>query len=233
MRVSIVIPLHNEAPNVDLVYHELREFAGEDHRIAEIIFVDDGSTDGTYERILRACADDMRVTAIRLRRNFGQTAALSAGFDTATGEVICPMDGDLQNDPRDIPLLLEKINLGYDVVSGWRKERKDTWLTRRVPSWFANRLISKITNVRLHDYGCALKAYRREVLLGTVAKSSRCGCHRNGAEPGAVADGDVCIVEDDAVRHPEPSATPRLGQCEVNARGHRIGQTVERERRQM
>jgi len=166
MRVSIVIPLHNEAPNVDLLYRELREFAGEDHRVAEIIFVDDGSTDGTYERLVRGCADDMRVTVLRLRRNFGQTAALSAGFDAATGEVICPMDGDLQNDPRDIPALLEKINLGYDVVSGWRKERKDPWLTRRVPSWLANRLISKITSVRLHDYGCALKAYRREVLSG-------------------------------------------------------------------
>ena len=174
MRVSIVIPLHNEAPNADLLYRELREFAGEDHRVAEIIFVDDGSTDGTYERLDRACADDIRVTVLRLRRNFGQTAALSAGFDAATGDVICPMDGDLQNDPRDIPALLEKIDEGYDVVSGWRKDRKDTWLTRRVPSWLANRLISKITGVRLHDYGCTLKAYRREVLSRTSGSTARC-----------------------------------------------------------
>lgn len=167
MKVSIVIPLHNEAPNADLLYRELKEFAGEERRISEIIFVDDGSTDGTYERLKQAAQDDIRVKVIRLRRNFGQTAALSAGFDAATGDVICPMDGDLQNDPRDIPNLLEKIDEGYDVVSGWRKDRKDKWLTRRVPSWLANRLISKITSVRLHDYGCSLKAYRREVLEGT------------------------------------------------------------------
>jgi glycosyltransferase involved in cell wall biosynthesis len=166
MRVSIVVPLHNEALNAELLYRELREFAAEEQRIVEMIFVDDGSTDDTYERLVRASAGDPRVTVLRLRRNFGQTAALSAGFDLATGDVICPMDGDLQNDPREIPLLLAKIEEGYDVVSGWRKDRKDAWLTRRVPSWAANKLISKITNVRLHDYGCALKAYRREVLRG-------------------------------------------------------------------
>jgi glycosyltransferase involved in cell wall biosynthesis len=166
MRVSIVVPLHNEAPNAELLCRELREFAGEDRRVVELIFVDDGSTDDTCERLVRACAGDPRATVLRLRRNFGQTAALSAGFDIATGDVICPMDGDLQNDPRDIPSLLAKIDEGYDVVSGWRKERRDAWLTRRAPSWAANRLISKITNVRLHDYGCALKAYRREVLRG-------------------------------------------------------------------
>jgi glycosyltransferase involved in cell wall biosynthesis len=166
MRVSIVVPLHNEALNATLLYRELREFAAEEPRVVELIFVDDGSTDDTCERIVQASAGDPRVTVLRLRRNFGQTAALSAGFDIATGDVICPMDGDLQNDPRDIPSLLAKIDEGYDVVSGWRKERQDAWLTRRAPSWAANRLISKITNVRLHDYGCALKAYRREVLHG-------------------------------------------------------------------
>ena len=166
MRVSIVVPLHNEAMNAEPLYRELRQFADEEKRVAEMIFVDDGSTDDTYERLVRASAGDPRVTVLRLRRNFGQTAALSAGFDIATGDVICPMDGDLQNDPREIPLLLAKIDEGYDVVSGWRKDRKDAWLTRRVPSWAANKLISKITNVRLHDYGCALKAYRREVLRG-------------------------------------------------------------------
>jgi glycosyltransferase involved in cell wall biosynthesis len=166
MRVSIVVPLHNEAMNAEQLYRELREFAAGEKRVAEMIFVDDGSTDDTYERLVRACAGDPHATVLRLRRNFGQTAALSAGFDIATGDVICPMDGDLQNDPREIPSLLAKIDEGYDVVSGWRKDRKDAWLTRRVPSWAANRLISKITNVRLHDYGCALKAYRREVLRG-------------------------------------------------------------------
>jgi len=167
MKVSVVVPLYNEAENVDALCRELRGFADEERSIAEIIFVDDGSTDGTYERVCGACGDDARVTVVRLRRNFGQTAALSAGFDIAEGDVICPMDGDLQNDPRDIPRLVAKIEEGYDVVSGWRKDRKDAWLTRKVPSWIANRLISKITSVRLHDYGCSLKAYRREVLEGT------------------------------------------------------------------
>ena len=166
MKISIVVPLYNEADSVAPLCRELFEFAAEEPRVAEIIFVDDGSTDGTFERLVTACRDDNRAIVVRLRRNFGQTAALSAGFDVATGDVVCPLDGDMQNDPRDIPRLVEQIEAGYDVVSGWRKERKDAWLTRRVPSWAANRLISKITGVRLHDYGCSLKAYRREVLAG-------------------------------------------------------------------
>ena len=166
MKVSIVIPLFNEADNVEPLYSELRRFADQDERVTEIIFVDDGSTDTTYDQLTVFCADDPRVRVLRLRRNFGQTAALSAGFDVAGGDVICPMDGDRQNDPNDIPRLLEKIEEGYDVVSGWRQDRKDAWLTRRVPSWVANRLISKITSVRLRDYGCSLKAYRREVIEG-------------------------------------------------------------------
>ncbi len=166
MNVSIVVPVYNEAANVDRLCEELRGFAATECRISQIIFIDDGSTDGTYQRLVEVSGNDPLVHVLRLRRNFGQTAALSAGFDVATGDVICPMDGDLQNDPHDIPKLLAKIEEGYDVVSGWRKDRKDTWLTRRVPSWTANRIISKITNVRLHDYGCSLKAYRREVIEG-------------------------------------------------------------------
>ncbi len=164
MDVSIVVPLFNEADNVEQLYHELRDLAMHDERIKEIIFVDDGSVDTTYNRLLAFCGDDPKVTVLRLRRNFGQTAAMSAGFDIARGNVVCSMDGDLQNDPKDIPRLLEKIEAGYDVVSGWRKERKDPLLTRRFPSWAANKLISKITSVPLHDYGCSLKAYRRDVL---------------------------------------------------------------------
>ena len=166
MKVSIVIPLYNEVDNVEQLYHELRNLADRDERIAEIIFIDDGSGDTTFDHLKFITGDDPRVTVVRLRRNFGQTAALSAGFDRATGDVICSMDGDLQNDPADIPKLLEKIEEEYDVVSGWRKDRKDKWLTRRVPSWCANKLISKITSVPLHDYGCSLKAYRREVIQG-------------------------------------------------------------------
>jgi len=167
MKVSIVIPLHNEAPNVEELCRELRLFADGEPRVEQIVFVDDGSSDGTYDRLIAVANSDPRIKVLRLRRNFGQTAALCAGFDAATGDVICPMDGDLQNDPNDIPRLLEKIDEGNDVVSGWRKDRKDAWLSRRVPSWFANKLISKITSVHLHDYGCSLKAYRREVLEGT------------------------------------------------------------------
>ena len=166
MKVSVVVPLLNESPNVSQLVKELQELADADDRIAELIFVDDGSTDDSFEQLKAATAGDGRVTLIRLRRNFGQTAALSAGFDTAAGDVIVPMDGDLQNDPADIPRLLEKLDEGYDVVSGWRTDRQDKFLTRRLPSIIANRLISKITSVRLHDYGCSLKAYRREVLQG-------------------------------------------------------------------
>lgn len=167
MNVSIVIPVHNEAENADMLCHELKEFAAEERRVMQVILVDDGSTDGTYDLLKDEVKGDPLFSIIRLRRNFGQTAALSAGFDAAVGDVVVPMDGDLQNDPHDIPKLLQKIEEGYDVVSGWRKDRKDKWLTRRLPSWIANRLISKITSVNLHDYGCSLKAYRREVLEGT------------------------------------------------------------------
>ena len=164
--VSIVVPLFNEAENVEPLYEEIRAVADADGRIREIIFVDDGSADGTFDILSRACAGDARVTVIRLRRNFGQSAALAAGFDRAAGDVVVPMDGDRQNDPADIPRLLDKLDEGYDVVSGWRKERKDRWLTRTLPSVIANMLISRITSVKLHDYGCSLKAYRKEVIEG-------------------------------------------------------------------
>jgi glycosyltransferase involved in cell wall biosynthesis len=129
----------------------------------EFLFVDDGSTDGTYQRLRAITQRDPRLRIVRFRRNFGQTAALSAGIDHARGEIIIPMDGDLQNDPQDIPRLLEKLAEGYDVVSGWRVRRQDA-LHRRLPSMIANRLISWLSGVRLHDYGCSLKAYRRRVL---------------------------------------------------------------------
>ena len=159
-RLSIVIPLYNEEANVEELYERLDQ-AVED--TAEFIFVDDGSRDGTHELLTAIAESDPRVRVIRFRRNFGQTAALSAGIDHARGEIIVPMDGDLQNDPQDIPRLLEKLDEGYDVVSGWRINRKDP-LGKRLPSQLANRLISWISGVQLHDYGCSLKAYRRDVL---------------------------------------------------------------------
>ncbi len=164
MRLSVVIPVHNEEANLpELVSGLDRVLAGLDGD-SEIIVVDDGSTDGTFAALRRLHAESPRLRVIRLRTNFGQSAALAAGFDAAKGEVVVTMDGDLQNDPADLPVLLTKLEEGYDVVSGWRRPRQDPFWRRRVPSILANWLISQITGVALHDYGCALKAYRREVL---------------------------------------------------------------------
>jgi glycosyltransferase involved in cell wall biosynthesis len=162
--LSVVIPAYNEEENVPILYEKLKKVLdslGEDY---EIIFVDDGSTDGTYQRLKQLAEKDSRLKVIRFKRNYGQTAAMSAGFEHAKGDVIITLDADLQNDPEDIPILLEKLKEGYHVVSGWRKDRKDPFLSRRLPSMVANWLISKITGVHLHDYGCTLKAYRAEVV---------------------------------------------------------------------
>ncbi|MFC1888821.1 glycosyltransferase family 2 protein [Thermodesulfobacteriota bacterium] len=163
-RISVIIPLFNESQNVRPLYAKLADVLERSGLSYEIIFVDDGSTDGTgpiTEEIHRA---DPKVVVIQFHRNFGQTAALSAGFDAARGRIIVPMDGDMQNDPEDIPALLERIDEGYDVVSGWRRKRKDSLLRRRIPSILANAIISRISGVRLHDYGCTLKAYRTGVI---------------------------------------------------------------------
>lgn len=162
--ISIVIPLYNEEENVELLYESVSMALKESGRRWEIIMVDDGSSDATLAILKKIAAGETSVKVISFRRNFGQTAAMAAGFDNAEGEVVIPMDGDLQNDPDDIPRLLEKVEEGFDVVSGWRKDRKDRFINRKLPSMIANWLISKITGVHLHDYGCTLKAYRREVL---------------------------------------------------------------------
>lgn len=162
--LSVVIPLFNEERNIEPLYSRLKEALegfGVDY---EIIMVDDGSTDGSFKILKGLQAKDPLLRVVRLRRNFGQTAAFAAGFDYARGEVIVTLDADLQNNPADIPALLAKIEEGYDVVSGWRVERKDPFLSRRLPSIVANFLISQVIGVRLHDYGCSLKAYRREVI---------------------------------------------------------------------
>ena len=159
-RLSVIVPVYNEEDNVAELHTQLSAVIGDD---AEVIFVDDGSDDGTPQRLSTIVASDPRVRVITFRRNFGQTAALSAGIDHARGDIIVPMDGDLQNDPCDIPRLLERLEEGYDVVSGWRVDRKDPF-HRRLPSQIANRLISWLSGVPLHDYGCSLKAYRRSAL---------------------------------------------------------------------
>lgn len=166
MDFSIVVPIYNENDNINELYATITGALDGKGFCFEVIMVDDGSSDNSFSVLQRLAAKDERLKVIRLRRNFGQTAAMSAGFDAAQGDVIIPMDGDLQNDPCDIPRLLEKLNEGYDVVSGWRRDRKDTFITRKIPSMVANALISSQTGVHLHDYGCTLKAYRREVLDG-------------------------------------------------------------------
>src|ERR1700755_2582751 len=162
--ISLFLPVLNEEPNLRPLHGKIDEALALLGRTAEIIYVDDGSTDGSLE-VLRGLARlDPRVRFIALRRNYGQTAAMAAGIDAARGKVLIPMDADLQNDPADIARLLQKLDEGYDVVSGWRKNRKDKMITRKIPSMIANWLISKIGGVPLHDYGCSLKAYRRESL---------------------------------------------------------------------
>lgn len=162
--ISVFLPVYNEEPNLRPLHAKLDAALKTLGRSAEIVYVDDGSNDGSLN-ILRELAEvDSRVRVIALRRNYGQTAAMAAGIDAARGKVLIPMDADLQNDPADIERLLNKLDEGYDVVSGWRKNRKDKMVTRKIPSMLANRLISWIGGVPLHDYGCSLKAYRRESL---------------------------------------------------------------------
>jgi glycosyltransferase involved in cell wall biosynthesis len=163
--LSIIIPVYNEVENIPLLHTAIVEVMN--GHSYEVLYVDDGSTDGSVEALEKIIESDPgHSRLIELRRNFGQTAAMAAGIDNAQGEVIVTLDADLQNDPKDIPKLLEQIDKGYDVASGWRVDRKDTLLTRTIPSQVANWIISKVTGVRLHDYGCTLKAYRREVLEG-------------------------------------------------------------------
>jgi glycosyltransferase involved in cell wall biosynthesis len=165
--LSLVVPVYNEEENLPLLFNAVHQALDPLKFKWEIIFVDDGSQDKSLE-VLKVLAkkDPAHVEVVIFRRNFGQTAAIAAGLDYAQGEIIVLLDADMQNDPADIPMMLGKLNEGYDVVSGWRKDRKDTFITRALPSRFANGLISWVTGVHLHDYGCTLKAYRREVLVG-------------------------------------------------------------------
>lgn len=162
--LSILIPVYNEVDNIFPLFESLMNALKKAGRPYEVIFIDDGSTDGSLDVLIDINSKNPNVKIISFTRNFGQTAALSAGIDSCKGDIILPMDGDLQNDPEDVLLLLKKIEEGYDVVSGWRRARKDPFLTRRLPSIIANKIISIIGGVPLHDYGCTLKAYRKDVL---------------------------------------------------------------------
>jgi glycosyltransferase involved in cell wall biosynthesis len=162
--LSIVIPVYNESPNVERLYDELTDVLGQYGRAYELLLVDDGSQDDTFEQLAALQARDPRLRVIRFRRNFGQTAAFAAGIAYARGRLVVLSDGDLQNDPRDIPRMVARIEAGYVIVCGWRKDRKDRMITRRVPSIVANKIISWATGVELHDYGCSLKVFRAEVI---------------------------------------------------------------------
>jgi len=164
MDLSIVVPVYNEEENIQNLYDELTEVLEPLNLEYEIICAEDGSQDGSFERLRALARQDHRVKVIRFRRNFGQTAGFSAGFAYASGDVVITMDADLQNDPASIPALLDKIHEGYDVVSGWRTNRRDAFLTRRLPSKIANWLISRTTGVGVHDRGCSLRAHRREIV---------------------------------------------------------------------
>lgn len=160
----MVIPLYNEADGLELLLEQLLEVMRPMGEPFELVLIDDGSTDGTDERLQQLARDTPELVAVLLRRNYGQTPAMAAGFDVSRGRVIVTMDGDLQNDPDDIPRIVNRLREGYDLVSGWRHQRQDKELSRKLPSKLANRLIGKVTGVRLHDYGCSLKAYRRELV---------------------------------------------------------------------
>ena len=162
--ISVLIPVFNEEENISPLCEKLTSVLNRMGKDYEVIFIDDGSSDETLSLLRPICKKDPRIKFVSFSRNFGQTSALTAGIDLSKGKIIIPMDGDLQNDPEDIPRLLQKIEEGYDVVSGWRKDRKDPFLKRRLPSLIANRIISFMGGVHLHDYGCTLKAYRRDIL---------------------------------------------------------------------
>src|ERR1700719_2051079 len=161
---SLVVPFFNEQENIPTLYMKLTEVMDSIGEPYEMVFVDDGSKDNTYKVLAEIYEHDRRVNVVRLRRNFGQTAALKAGFDFARGEVVISMDGDLQHDPEEIPRFLEKIEEGYDLVSGWRHARRDHWLMRQIPSRAANWMMAKLSGVELHDFGTTFKAYRREII---------------------------------------------------------------------
>jgi len=203
--ISVVIPLYNEEDNVKELHQRLKEVLEQLGLEYEIIYVDDGSTDRTLKLLEEISRTDPKVLILSLRRNFGQTAAFAAGFDFASGDVVITMDGDLQNDPKDIPKLLQKMD-EYDLVSGWRRKRKDPFLTRRLPSMIANWLISKVTGVKLHDYGCSLKAYRKEVV-----KNLRLYGEMHRFIPAVASWYGVRVTEVETTHHPRLRGKSKYG----------------------
>lgn len=204
--LSIIIPVYNEEESIPSLHENLHLVLEKQNLPYEVIYVDDGSTDGTFPQLHRLVSSDQHTQVIRLRRNFGQTAAISAGVAHSAGEILVFMDADLQNDPVDIPRLLAKLAEGYDVVSGWRKNRKDASLSRKLPSWVANRLISEVTGVYLHDYGCTLKAYRREVF-----QHIRLYGEMHRFIPAYAALAGAAIAEIEVTHHPRRFGVSKYG----------------------
>ena len=204
--LSVVIPLYNEEPNVVELHRELTAALGAWGRSYELLFIDDGSTDGTFRLLKELQAGDSHVRVVVLRRNFGQTAAFAAGFAYARGRVIATSDGDLQNDPRDLPMMVGRLEDGYDIVCGWRRARRDPWLTRRVPSNIANWLISRTTGVSLHDYGCSLKVFR-----GEVVRSLRLYGEMHRFIPAIASEQGVRIAEVEVNHRPRRFGTSKYG----------------------
>jgi len=205
MTLSVVIPVYNEEESIRLLYEKLKAALDLLHKEYEILFIDDGSTDRTLSILEEIQTKDKHLIVLSLRRNFGQTAAFAAGFDFARGDIVVTMDGDLQNDPADIPKLLEKIK-DHDLVSGWRKKRKDPFFTRRLPSVAANWLISNVTGVKLHDYGCSLKAYRRDVI-----KNLKLYGEMHRFIPAVASWYGVRVAEVETIHHPRMHGKSKYG----------------------
>ncbi len=205
--VSVIIPVYNEEENVPLLHQRIHNVLRAQTTYSyETVYVDDGSSDGTYPQLRLLAEKDSNVTIVRLRRNFGQTAGIAAGVAHSRGDILVFMDGDLQNDPVDIPRLLAKLEEGYDVVSGWRKDRKDATLSRKIPSQIANRLISKVTGVYLHDYGCTLKVYRRAVF-----RHVRLYGEMHRFMPAYTALAGAAIAEIEVIHHPRQFGRSKYG----------------------
>lgn len=204
--LSVIIPMYNEEANVSRLYKQLRRVLIQQKFSYEIICVDDGSSDGTFRELCNLALCDPCLRVIQLRRNFGQTAAMAAGADQSTGQVIVFMDGDLQNDPADIPRLLAKLDEGYDIVSGWRKNRQDALFSRQLPSKIANWLIAKVTGIYLHDYGCSLKAYRWDVF-----RHLRLYGEMHRYLPAYAALAGASIAEIKVIHHPRQFGVSKYG----------------------
>lgn len=203
--VSIVVPIYNEEESIPVLYKSIKDAMGNGRQTYEIIFVDDGSRDNSFTILSGIQKTDATVVVVSFRRNFGQTAAMAAGFDHAKGDIIVTMDADLQNDPKDIPRLVEKAK-DYDVVSGWRKNRKDPFFSRRLPSIMANWLISKVTGTHLHDYGCTLKAYKKDII-----KHVRLYGEMHRFIPAIANWAGASIVEEAVEHHPRRFGKSKYG----------------------